>query len=46
MQQHGSKYIAGRHTLDPGLVKKGHNIFMQIVMLHIKLNVIEHRAPR
>ena len=27
MQQHGSKYFARRHTLDPGMGLKGQNIF-------------------
>ena len=41
------KYFAHRYTLDPGGgVKRSNNIFfLKVVMLHIKLKAIEHRAP-
>ena len=52
MQQHGSKYFAHRHTLNPGGgggggggVKRSNHFFLKVVvMLHIKLKGIEHRA--
>ena len=40
----GSKYFAHRHTLDPGGGVKLY-LFLKVVMLHIKLKGIEHRAP-
>ena len=47
MQQHGVKYVIRRHTLDPGVWQKDQNIFSEsrLVMLHIKLKEVEHRAP-
>ena len=43
-QQHGSKYFAHRHNLGPGGGVKLY-LFLKVVMLHIKLKGIEHRAP-
>ena len=44
--KHGSNYLAHRHTLDPGGgVKRSNYLFLKVVMLHIKLKGIEHRAP-
>ena len=39
----GSKYFAHRHTLEGQKVKL--YIFLKVVMLHIELKGIEHRAP-
>ena len=45
-QQHGSKYFAHRHTFDlGGGVKRSNHFFLKVVMLHVKLKGIEHRAP-
>ena len=46
----GSNYLAHRHTLDPGGGGGGGQnvklyLFLKVVMLHIKLKEIEHRAP-
>ena len=45
-------YFAHRHTLDSGDgldprdgVKRSNHFFLKVVMLHIKLKGIEHRAP-
>ena len=46
MTQHAITYFVLTHTLDPGVGSKDKNIFLQkVVMLHIKLNDMEHRAP-
>ena len=45
MQQHGSKYFACRHTLDPGVgVKRLKHVSLKVVMMHIKLKGMEHKA--
>ena len=39
-------HILSFHTLDPWVRIKGQNIFsLKVVMLHIKLKGMEHRAP-
>ena len=46
MQQHASTYSVLKQTLDPcGGVKGEFFFFLIVVMLHIKLDVNEHRAP-
>ena len=41
MQQHGSKYFANRHTLNPGgFGQKVNPFFLKVVMLHIKFKGI------
>ena len=41
MQQHGSKYFAHRHTINPGgRVKSSNHFFLKVDMLHIKLKEI------
>ena len=44
MQQHGCKYFARSHTLGPGVGSEGH-FLLKVVLLHIKLKGLEHRAP-
>ena len=45
MQGHGSKYLTKRTPLILGVGSKGQNIFfLKVVMLHIKLKEMEHRA--
>ena len=46
MQPHGSNYLAHRHSHDPGNGSKDQKIFfLKVVVLHIKLKTIKHRAP-
>ena len=46
MHEHGSRYFARRHTLDPGGgVKSSKHFFLKVVMYHNRLKEMEHRAP-
>ena len=41
LQQHGSKYFAHRHILDPGEGQKVKlYLFLKVVILHIKLKLM------
>ena len=46
MPQHASTYFVFSHTLDPwGGVKCQKHFYLKVVILHIKLMGMEHRAP-
>ena len=44
MQQHASTYYALTHTLEPWGLGQRSKHFLKVVMLHIKLKGMEHRA--
>ena len=45
MHQHASTYSVVTSSLDPRVGVEGQTFFMNVVMLHIKLIGMEHRAP-
>ena len=46
LQHHASTYSVFKHTLSPlAWDKRSKHFFLKVVMLHIKLKGMEHRAP-
>ena len=44
MMQHVGTYSVLTHTIDPWCGVKGQNFFLKVVLMHIKLKGMQHRA--